>query len=49
MVWMAVNVMYLIVALIFDARSSRDYKEFKANQIERYSFSSYVGIIRRGK
>lgn len=49
MVWMAINSLYLLAALIFDLRRSKHYKNFKPNKQVKYRFKTYLGLIARGK
>ncbi len=49
LVWMSVNAIYLLIALIFDLRSSRRYKDFEPNKVEKYGFGAFWRIIWRQK
>jgi hypothetical protein len=46
---MGINSFYLLFALLFDFRKSRDYKGFKPNSVKNYGFKSYLGLIKRGR
>jgi hypothetical protein len=48
-IWMGINSFYLLFALLFDFRKSRDYKGFKPNSVKNYGFKSYLGLIKRGR
>ena len=47
-IWMAINSFYLLFALLFDFRRSRQYKGFKPNSVKHYGFKSYLGLFKRG-
>ena len=47
-IWMGVNTFYLLFALLFDFRRSRQYKSFKPNAVKHYGFKSYLGLLKRG-
>lgn len=49
MVWMGINSLYLLAALIFDLRRSKQYKNFKPNKEVKFHFKTYLGLIARGK
>ena len=47
LVWMAVNMFYLLLAIIFDLSPSRRHRsDFKPNQFEKYSWRAFAGIFR---
>ena len=47
LVWMAVNMFYLLLAIVFDLRPSRRHRsDFKPNQYEKYSWRAFAGIFR---
>ena len=47
-IWMGVNTFYLLFALLFDFRRSRQYKNFKPNAVKHYGIKSYLGLLKRG-
>ena len=47
-VWMGINSFYLLFALLFDIRGSRNYKAFRPNSVKHYGFKSYFGLFKRG-
>ncbi len=49
LVWLFINAIYLLIAIIFDLRTGRVAKDFKPNGIKRYSIKSYFAMIFRGK
>jgi len=47
LVWMVVNMFYLLLAIVFDLRPSRRHRsDFKPNQYEKYSWRAFAGIFR---
>lgn len=48
-IWIAINILYLFVAVIFDLRKSRTPKNFKPDACQKFGFGSLFGIIWRGK
>jgi hypothetical protein len=49
MVWMAVNTGYLMLAMLFDLRKSKSYRNFEPNKVKRFGFGAFLGILWRGK
>lgn len=49
LVWLFINAVYLLVAIIFDMRVSKTPKNFKPNGVKKYGFKSYLYIFARGK
>ena len=39
---------YLLFALLFDFRRSRQYKNFRPNAVKHYGIKSYLGLFKRG-
>jgi len=49
MVWMAVNAGYLMLAMLFDFRKSKSYRNFEPNKVKRFGLGAFLGILWRGK
>ena len=48
-VWIIVNTLYLLIAIIFDLRTSRRYESFKPNSAKKYGFMAFWRILWRQK
>lgn len=46
-VWLAINSIYLLVAIIFDLRNNKSYKKFTPNEVSKYHLKSYFELIKR--
>lgn len=46
-IWLAINAIYLLIALIFSLRSNKSYKNFTPNQASKYKLKSYLELIKR--
>ncbi len=44
--WLLINIMYLIIVIIFDIRLGQNYTKFVPNKINKYSLKSYLYIFK---
>ena len=49
LVWLFINAIYLLIAIIFDFRTGRVAKDFKPNGVKKYGLKSYFAIFIRSK
>ncbi len=49
LVWLFINAIYLLIAIIFDFRTGRVAKDFKPNGVKKYGFKSYFAMLFRSK
>ena len=46
-VWISINILYLLFVLLFDLRKNKTPKSFKPNKYSRYTPMSFIGVIWR--